>query len=46
MPVAVEYGVSGIPETILVGRDGNVLSLSARGLGLDKQLAEQFPESP
>ena len=39
-PLATHYGVMAIPTQMLVGRDGKVLSLSARGKGLDKQLEE------
>ena len=34
------YGVMAIPTTILVGKDGKVTSLSARGASLAKQLEE------
>jgi len=37
-PMAVYYGVQGIPTVILVGADGKVISLSARGPELHKQL--------
>ncbi|QDU73424.1 Thiol-disulfide oxidoreductase ResA [Bremerella volcania] len=43
-PNADRYGISGIPTMILVGEDGNVISLSARGHNLDKLLAEAYPE--
>jgi thiol-disulfide isomerase/thioredoxin len=36
------YGISGIPTMILVGKDGKVISTSARGEALDKLLEEQF----
>ena len=36
------YGVSGIPTMILIGRDGKVLSIKARGAVLNKLLEEQF----
>jgi hypothetical protein len=36
--LAAYYGVNAIPCTILIGRDGNVVSLSARGPQLEKQL--------
>lgn len=39
-PLATHYGVMSIPTQMLVGRDGNVISLSARGSGLDRQLEE------
>ena len=38
-PMAVRYGVTGIPSTMLVGRNGKVVSLSARGPQLQQQLA-------
>ena len=37
-PMAVKYGVSAIPTVFLVNRDGNVVSLRARGAELGKQL--------
>jgi len=37
-PMAVYYGIQGIPTVILVGADGKVVSLSARGPELSKQL--------
>lgn len=36
------YGVSGIPTMILVGKDGKVISLHARGGTLTKLLEDQF----
>lgn len=36
--LAAYYGVNAIPCTILIGRDGNVVSLSARGPQLEQQL--------
>jgi len=36
------YGVSGIPTMMLVGRDGKVLSIKARGETLNKLLEVQF----
>ncbi|MBN1854169.1 MAG: redoxin family protein [Pirellulales bacterium] len=52
-PMAVHYGIHGIPSTMLVGKDGKVISLSARGPQLEKQLqmllGDQLPlddESP
>ena len=38
-PMADYYGVMGIPTLILVGKDGNVVSLHAQGPRLDKELA-------
>lgn len=43
--MADRYGISGIPQCILIGRDGVVISTSARGERLAALLAEQFPES-
>jgi len=43
-PLAVRYGVRSIPCLFLVGRDGNVLSVNARGETLEKLLAELFPD--
>jgi peroxiredoxin len=41
--LASRHGISAIPAMFLVGRDGNVLSLDARGERLVALLAEQFP---
>ena len=38
------YGVNAIPTMILVGKDGKVISLEARGEELKKLLKEQFPD--
>ena len=43
-PLAVRYGIRSIPCLFLVGRDGNVLSVNARGERLEKLLAELFPD--
>jgi thiol-disulfide isomerase/thioredoxin len=40
--LADDYGVFSIPLAVLVGRDGRVLSLNARGAELDRLLEEQF----
>src|SRR5207302_9350088 len=40
--LADDYGVFSIPLPILVGRDGRVISLEARGVELDRLLKEQF----
>lgn len=37
-PMAVYYGIQAIPTVILVGADGKVVTLSARGSELHKQL--------
>ncbi|MBA2113145.1 TlpA family protein disulfide reductase [Bremerella alba] len=41
---AGRYGISGIPTMILVGKDGNVTSLTARGHNLGQLLAEAYPD--
>lgn len=43
-PAAQYYGVSGIPFMVLVGRDGTVISTTARGRELDRELEKLFPE--
>lgn len=51
-PIARHYGISGIPTAILIGADGNVVSLEARGAELTKQLEkllgppDKKPEAP
>jgi thiol-disulfide isomerase/thioredoxin len=40
--MADRYGITGIPKCILIGRDGTVVSLNARGRRLADLLAEQF----
>jgi len=44
-PLATYYGISGIPTVILIGRDGNVVSLNARGERLGELLDELFKDS-
>ena len=44
-PVAQFYGISGIPQLILIGRDGNVITLNARGEKLGERLAELFKDA-
>ena len=44
-PMATKYGISGIPQLILIGRDGNVITLNARGEALAKKLAELFKDA-
>lgn len=39
-PLAVHYGISGIPTAILVDRKGKVVSMTARGGELNRLLAE------
>lgn len=41
-PVSDYYGIMGVPTVFLVGRDGNVISLDARGEKLSAQLAKIF----
>jgi thiol-disulfide isomerase/thioredoxin len=40
MPVAMRYGVTGIPRVMLIGPDGKVVSTSARGEKLGMYLAQ------
>jgi peroxiredoxin len=42
--LAEKYGIEAIPALFLLGRDGTVLSLQARGETLAALLAEQFPD--
>jgi thiol-disulfide isomerase/thioredoxin len=44
-PLATYYGISGIPTVILIGKDGNVVSLNARGERLGELLDELFKDS-
>ncbi len=39
-PMATYYGIFAIPQAILVDREGRVVSMSARGAELEKQLAK------
>ncbi|MEM9260047.1 MAG: TlpA disulfide reductase family protein [Bacteroidota bacterium] len=39
---AKQYGVSSIPQTILLDKDGNILARNLRGAGLEQKLAEIF----
>lgn len=43
-PMAVHYGISAIPMAILVGKDGKVVSMSARGPELSQMLEELLSE--
>jgi thiol-disulfide isomerase/thioredoxin len=43
-PVAEFYGISGIPQLALIGRDGNVITLDIRGEKLGERLAELFED--
>jgi peroxiredoxin len=44
-PVAQFYGISGIPQLVLIGRDGNVITFDVRGEKLGEKLAELFKET-
>jgi thiol-disulfide isomerase/thioredoxin len=44
-PLATYYGISGIPTVILIGRDGNVITLNARGERLGEELSKLFPNA-
>jgi thiol-disulfide isomerase/thioredoxin len=44
-PVAQFYGISGIPQLVLIGRDGNVITLDVRGKKLGARLAELFKDA-
>ena len=46
-PLAQQLGVTGIPHTILIGKDGKVLALAVRGQRLAKKLEELLgPPAP
>jgi len=45
-PLATYYGISGIPTVILIGRDGNVITLNARGERLGEELDKIFSGTP
>jgi hypothetical protein len=40
------YGVTGIPTMILIGPDGKVITVNARGLALEDALAEIYGPMP
>lgn len=44
-PIAQFYGISGIPQLVLIGRDGNVITLDVRGEKLGEKLAELFKDA-
>ncbi|MFM8633754.1 MAG: TlpA family protein disulfide reductase [Planctomycetia bacterium] len=44
-PMATYYGISGIPTVILIGRDGKVITLNARGEKLGEELSKLFPNA-
>lgn len=41
-PAAKRYGIFGVPTMFLIGRDGKVISITARGNELPRLLDEQF----
>jgi len=43
-PMAVYYGVTGIPRAILVDRDGTVVHMNARGENLERELRRMLGE--
>ncbi len=43
-PLATKYGVMGIPVTILVGKDGNVIKMPAQGEALGEALEKLLGE--
>ena len=43
-PMAVRYGINGIPRAILVDRDGKVVNMNARGETLEKELRRLLGE--
>ena len=43
-PMAVRYGITGIPRAILVDRDGKVVHMTARGPLLEKELRRLLGE--
>lgn len=40
--MATYYGIFTIPQMVLIGKDGRVLSIDVRGQRLNNALAEQF----
>ena len=44
-PLSTYYGISGIPTVILIGRDGNVITLNARGEKLGEALDAIFKKA-
>jgi thiol-disulfide isomerase/thioredoxin len=44
-PLATFYGISGIPTVVLIGRDGNVITLDARGEKLGERLDAIFKKA-
>ncbi|NDC64150.1 MAG: TlpA family protein disulfide reductase [Planctomycetia bacterium] len=44
-PLSTYYGIRGIPTVILIGRDGNVITLDARGEKLGERLDALFKDA-
>ncbi len=44
-PATIEYGIFGIPNVILIGKDGKVISTRARGEELGRYLKEQLGDA-
>ncbi|MCI0360850.1 MAG: TlpA family protein disulfide reductase [Planctomycetaceae bacterium] len=44
-PATIEYGIFGIPNVILVGKDGKVVSTRARGAELGRHLKDLLAEA-
>jgi len=44
-PLATFYGISGIPTVVLIGRDGKVITLDARGEKLGERLDALFKKA-
>ncbi len=45
-PLSTHYGITGIPTVILIGRDGNVITLDARGKKLGATLERLLGNPP
>ncbi len=45
-PLSTYYGITGIPTVILIGRDGNVITLDARGKKLGAALERLLGDPP
>ncbi|MDZ7845782.1 MAG: hypothetical protein U5L96_02820 [Owenweeksia sp.] len=43
--VVSKFGFQGIPYTVLVGRDGNIIATNLRGPQLEAKLKEVFGQS-
>ena len=44
-PMATHYGIMSIPRAILVDKDGNVVSMNARGDALSRELEKLLGDS-